>query len=433
LRDVLPELLVLLVPGALAMLALWLFVLSLFRRAGVGGVLLALGARPPRADDLEEVQLGNLVAEMSIAAGVPPPRLMLLDGHGDNAAAVGSSMDDAAVVVSRRMLDELDRDQTQAVIGHLVGSVGNGDLKIALILLSVYQTFGLMQLLFNTAFGKESRRGVWRIIRYAVLPRPRSGGAAEEGAIAELLARSLTDSKDDLDRALDESNSPKRLARIRSYLRFPLVATVGMASITTQLAVMLSSMLLFGPAFAALWRTRRFLADAMAVQLTRNPTALASALDALGEQATLVRGGESVALLFTVRLQERSTLPAKTEFFDSYHPRITKRLNRLTRLGAQRWQRRPPQAAAEPPAGPSRTAPSAPRPKPSPVGTFLRGALVVVLSAIVVPLMVVAFALMLVALSMMMMLTLAFMTIMLAVTHALLAWLFGLAGAEFRR
>jgi hypothetical protein len=49
---------------------------------------------------------------------------MLLDGAVANTAVLGSSHDDAVVLVSRRLLDELDRDETQAVVGHLVGAAG---------------------------------------------------------------------------------------------------------------------------------------------------------------------------------------------------------------------------------------------------------------------------------------------------------------------
>jgi Zn-dependent protease with chaperone function len=407
----LPPLLLLLVPGSVAMLALWLFVLGLLRRAGVGGVLLALGARAPRANDLEETQLANLVAEMAVAAGIEPPRLMLLDGQGDNAAAVGTSMRDATVVVSRRMLDELDRDQTQAVIGHLIGSVGNGDLKIAIILLSVYQTFGLLRLLFSTAFGKESRRSMWRLVRYAVSPR-HPDSAVEEAAVADLLLRALAQERDDLDRYMEETDSG-RASSIRTLLRAPAVMTLGMASVTVQFAVMVSSMLLFGPAFAALWRTRRRLADAMAVQLTRNPTALWTALAALDGMNTHVRGGETVALLFAVRQQEGMGGYVKTDFFDSYHPAVAKRLGRLQAQGAQP----PPRAPTDPRELATRYAAS----RRTGVWHML---VVVVGSIIIVPLTIVAFSLMIVVLVMLTMLTLAFLAIALLVVHELLGLLF---------
>ena len=125
-------------PGALAVGLAWLGTRALFRRAGTEALVRALGGRPPRVGDHEEQQLGNVVEEMAIAAGVRPPRVMLLDGPVVNAAAIGSSHDDAVVLVSRRLLDELDRDETQAVVAHLIGAVGNGDLRVALSMLSLF-------------------------------------------------------------------------------------------------------------------------------------------------------------------------------------------------------------------------------------------------------------------------------------------------------
>ena len=111
------------------MLLAWLGARALFLGAGVESLLRSLGAREPRPGDLEERQLQNLVEEMAIAAGVRPPRVAILDGAAANAGAVGSGPDDATLIVSRRLLDELDRDQSQGIIAQLVGSVGNGDLR----------------------------------------------------------------------------------------------------------------------------------------------------------------------------------------------------------------------------------------------------------------------------------------------------------------
>jgi Zn-dependent protease with chaperone function len=155
----------LVLPGSLAMLLAWVGARALFLRAGAEGILRALGAREPRAADLEEHQLRNLVAEMAIAGGVKPPRVLLLAGAAANAAAVGSSPDDATIIVSRRLLDELDREQTQAIIGHLVGAVGNGDLRTALVMLSMYRAFGLVMTALGAAFGRSSRWTLLRLVR----------------------------------------------------------------------------------------------------------------------------------------------------------------------------------------------------------------------------------------------------------------------------
>src|SRR5206468_1262471 len=81
----------LMIPGALLLLSCWLGVRRLFRSAGAGAALLSLGARPPRADDVEEQQLANVVAEMALAAGVAAPDVRLLDWPEHNAAVIGAS------------------------------------------------------------------------------------------------------------------------------------------------------------------------------------------------------------------------------------------------------------------------------------------------------------------------------------------------------
>ena len=74
---------------------------------------------------------------------------MLLDGQIANAAVVGSSPEDAVVVVSRRLLDEMDRDETQGILAHQIASIGNGDLGIALSMVTVFRTFGLVNTLLD--------------------------------------------------------------------------------------------------------------------------------------------------------------------------------------------------------------------------------------------------------------------------------------------
>ena len=89
LTETLAGLTAMLLPGAVAMVLIWLGLHPLFLRAGVGGVLLALGAREPRDSDPEERELVNVVEEMAVAAGLRPPHVMLLDSDVANAAAIG--------------------------------------------------------------------------------------------------------------------------------------------------------------------------------------------------------------------------------------------------------------------------------------------------------------------------------------------------------
>src|SRR5689334_22472726 len=116
-----------LLPGMALTLLLWVGVLALFRHGGVGGTLASLNAREPNPSDLKELQLADAVQEMAIAAGLPAPKVMLIDSPGANAAAIGTSAEDAHLVLCRRLLNDLNREQLQALIGHLVSSVGNGD------------------------------------------------------------------------------------------------------------------------------------------------------------------------------------------------------------------------------------------------------------------------------------------------------------------
>ena len=113
-----------LLPGAVLSILLWLGMNGLFKHAGVGGALLALKAREPNPGDLKELQLNDVIQEMAIAAGLPAPRVMLIDAPGANAAAIGTSSADARIVVSRRLVDDLSRDEMEGALAHLIGSIG---------------------------------------------------------------------------------------------------------------------------------------------------------------------------------------------------------------------------------------------------------------------------------------------------------------------
>ena len=87
---------------------------------------------------------------------------------------VGSSPGDAVVLISRRALDRLDRDETQGLLAHLIGSIGNGDLKIALRLVTVFRTFGLVSTLLEVPVSSSARAALWRLLKLLVWPsRPR--------------------------------------------------------------------------------------------------------------------------------------------------------------------------------------------------------------------------------------------------------------------
>src|SRR6185437_13079677 len=265
----------------------------LFRHGGVGGTLASLNAREPNPGDLKELQLADAVQEMAIAAGLPAPKVMLIDSPGANAAAIGTSAEDAHLVLCRRLLDDLNREQLQALIGHLVSSVGNGDLRIAFTVTSVFETCGLIVTLINAPFGRQSRHTLWRMLGYAIRRGPGKAAAAEE--VAELLADTLDMGSTDIDRFFN-SGRPGLIRKFLRFIFFPFLFT----NAAVELTLWFFLNLLLGPCMALLWRTRRYLADAGAVELTRNPDALESALQSLSDDSATVAGGSWASHLFVV-------------------------------------------------------------------------------------------------------------------------------------
>ncbi|GHT94386.1 Zn-dependent protease [Betaproteobacteria bacterium] len=107
-----------------------------------GGAFIAteLGGRyiPRETADADERRLLNVVDEMSIAAGIPAPQVFLLDDEADlNAFAAGATPADSVVAVTRGLLDRLNRDQLQGVIGHEISHLVNGDARLNMRLIGV--------------------------------------------------------------------------------------------------------------------------------------------------------------------------------------------------------------------------------------------------------------------------------------------------------
>lgn len=292
-QDLAISLALLLGPGIVFALVLWTGVLLLFRHGGVGGTIAALNAREPNKADLKELQLADAVQEMAIAAGLPAPKVMLLDSPGANCAAIGTSPADAHIVVSRRALDDLGRDELQALIGHLVASVGNGDLHIAFTVTSVFETCGLIVALINAPFGRQARATLWRVLRYAFRRGPASAADCDE--VAELLADTMDVSSTDID-CFFNSSRPGLIRKVLRVALFPLQFT----NMAIELTLWFFLNVLLGPCMALVWRTRRYLADAGAVELTRNPDALANALQHLSADSTAVGAGGWATHLFVV-------------------------------------------------------------------------------------------------------------------------------------
>jgi heat shock protein HtpX len=99
-------------------------------RFGSDLILQTAGARP--ADRATDVELLNVVNELSIAANVPVPRVYVVEDGSQNAFATGRDPRHAAVVVTTGLLRDMDREQLQGVIGHEIGHIRNLDTRYAL-------------------------------------------------------------------------------------------------------------------------------------------------------------------------------------------------------------------------------------------------------------------------------------------------------------
>jgi len=289
-------LLVLFVPGIMFSLAVWIGVRALFRSGGIGGGLLAMQAREPDQRNLKELQLADAAQEMAIAAGLPAPRVMLIEADAANAAAIGSSPNDACIVVTRRLLDDLNREELQAVLANLIGSIGNGDLSIAFTVASVFESCGMLVTLINAPFGPKARGALWNILKYVFRRDPGGTRGAAADTFAALLCRNLELGHDDIEQLFDSGRKPNIFLKLVRLVFYPILWT----DIAVQLTLWMFVSMMLGPCIALLWRTRQYLADASAIQLTRNPDSLASALEKMEQDRGPLPGTSWAAHLFVV-------------------------------------------------------------------------------------------------------------------------------------
>jgi heat shock protein HtpX len=242
--------------------------------AGDKLVLAASGAK--EVDEKAAPQLMNVVREMAIAANIPMPRVHLIDDSAPNAFATGRDPRHASIAITTGLLQKLDREELQGVIGHELSHVRNFDIRFALLVGVMVGSIALLSDFFLrfTFWGGAGRRR----------DRDRDGGGGAQ-AIVFVIAIALA-------------------------ILAPIFARL------VQLAVS---------------RQREYLADASAVDLTRNPYGLERALAKIsGDQEVLeVANRATQHLYFTnpiKKFEERSSNLTST------HPAIVDRINRLRQL-----------------------------------------------------------------------------------------------------
>lgn len=204
-------------------------------RGGGASVAELLGAREidGHATEAEARKLRNVTGEMALASGTPMPRLYVLEQErGINAFVAGYRPDEMVLVVTRGALDELDRHQLQAVVGHEFSHIFHGDTRINLYLMSL-----LAGITFLGATGMYIMEQAGR-------------GALEQTEV---------------------SKDSRHGFHIFPYLLGALLAAVGYIGVFFARLIK-----------SAIARQREFLADAAAVQYTRDTT-LAAALAKIHE------------------------------------------------------------------------------------------------------------------------------------------------------
>jgi Zn-dependent protease with chaperone function len=317
-----PAIAVVFLPSMIAAACAWLIIRRALARAGMLDLLTAIRARAPRPTDPSERQLLNVTDEMALAAGLPAPQIMVVDSPVVNAVAAGASHEAAVIVVTRGLLDQLDRGQVQATIAHCIGSIGNGDLGVMQSLLATLQTLALFHAILDFPFSRSARRALMGYASAILAPRTSPAKVWETSQGIEAV----------FDGAPDE---PPTLVMI------PLLPLRVLILLQRLVLVLWSGMVLGWP-LALLWRARRYLADSTAVQLTRNPDALASGLPKFAAHPGVPKGGESRDYLFVHSTQRRNGVFERSGTFMSMHPPLERRLKRLRVMGAALANDNPP-------------------------------------------------------------------------------------------
>jgi Zn-dependent protease with chaperone function len=307
------------IPGIVLLVVAYLAVAWRLRRIGGGGIALGMGARPPRTGDDAEARLADIVNELAVAAGIEPPRLLLYDDGPPNALVFGRDAHHATVLVARSLVDGLDREETQGVVARLFASAVDGDLGLAVDIASVYVTYGLLTTTLS-GFVSAGARARWRAAVGALIGRSPDARSAATG-VGALLGLPADDDTPDT-----TANGCLTLITMGGFI---------------GVGVSLINLFLSGPLLTFAWRARGYLADATAVDLTRDADGLARALSDLGDAGRGVPGTAWLELLLVVDGSGGGQTPAgrvprlsDTGLVVSLAPSTAKRLERLRAMGA---------------------------------------------------------------------------------------------------
>lgn len=240
--------------------------------AGSKMILRSVGAEPLDIKNPQHRELHNIVTEMALASGTPMPKIYVVYDAAANAFATGRDEKSAAICVTTGLLVLLDREQTQGVVAHEMAHIKNND-TVVMMLISILL-----------------------------------GGIA---LLADWAQRSYMGSRGE------------RRTGVNPVLVLPALLLVVLSPLISRLLAM------------AVSRQREFLADATAVEFTRNPLGLAKALEKIRDagmpfqKATRGTAHLFIATPFRRRVDDRE---GKWADLLSTHPPIERRIQLLYRM-----------------------------------------------------------------------------------------------------
>src|SRR5918992_1354376 len=239
-----------------------------------------------------ERQLLNVVEEMAIAAGLPKPRVHVIPDADPNALAAGLDAADSHLAVTQGLLGICSRDELQAVIGHEMAHIRNLDTKLLTLLAGLVGAVALV----SDGLGRVLRGGTRIGGRLRGLRRPTRGGGGKKGNPLVLVVIALW---------------------VLSWILAPLIVRLLALGVSRQ---------------------REYLADATCAQLTRNPMALASALEKIEHAhapTSSIKKGTAHLCIADPLGRRVSAREGRLADFLGTHPPMAIRVARLKAMGYQ--------------------------------------------------------------------------------------------------
>lgn len=251
-------------PTILAVVVGWFMIAYFFQ----GKMIRALSHSHPVTRE-QEPDLYNLLENLSITAGVPMPRLEIIETHARNAFASGIDKNSYTVTVTRGLMQSLQKDELEGVLAHELVHILNRDVRLMMVCVIFTGMLGFMAQM------------LWSYARYALWV-PRSSNNKQGGAVMVLFA-------------------------VVAILWIGYFATI-----MTRFAIS---------------RRREYMADAGAVSLTKNPSAMMRALMRISGMADIPKAPGDIAMMCF-----ENTKPFMGLF--ATHPPIKSRIEALSQTTA---------------------------------------------------------------------------------------------------